>query len=293
MFERFTDQARTVVVLAEEEARLMRHGHIGTEHLLVGLARVDDAVAAPMLRAHGLTGEKARAEVVAIVGVGNAEPGGQIPFTPAAHDALEATLRESLELGHDRVEPAHLLLGVLRQRDGVARRVLAAAGGRPPTGAARGGRAPPGAEEPALVPGRYAPRRADAGHAGRDADRRPRQPARRRRRAAQHPRTRRRRRRLAARARCRRARRAADAGRAVGQPRRDGSATRSRSTTTWWTGMSSSSRSRSTSPDSSQRERACGCVETMTSSAAKRRSSSAAAVSGVSALTQPVASTPC
>jgi ATP-dependent Clp protease ATP-binding subunit ClpC len=132
MFERFTDQARQVVVLAQEEARLMRHGHIGTEHLLVGLARIDDAVAAPMLHAHGLTGEKARAEVVAIVGVGNAEPGGQIPFTPAAHDALDATLRESLELGHERVEPAHLLLGVLRQRDGVARRVLSAAGAHPP-----------------------------------------------------------------------------------------------------------------------------------------------------------------
>jgi ATP-dependent Clp protease ATP-binding subunit ClpA len=132
MFERFTDHARQVVVLAEEEARLMRHGHIGTEHLLVGLARVDDDVASPMLHDHGLTGEKARAEVVAIVGIGNTEPGGQIPFTPAAHDALEATLRESLELGHDRVEPAHLLLGVLRQRDGVARRLLSGAGANPP-----------------------------------------------------------------------------------------------------------------------------------------------------------------
>jgi ATP-dependent Clp protease ATP-binding subunit ClpC len=132
MFERFTDHARQVVVLAQEEARLMRHGHIGTEHLLIGLARVDDDVASPMLHDHGLTGEKARAEVVAIVGIGNTEPGGQIPFTPAAHDALEATLRESLELGHDRVEPAHLLLGVLRQRDGVARRVLSAAGANPP-----------------------------------------------------------------------------------------------------------------------------------------------------------------
>jgi ATP-dependent Clp protease ATP-binding subunit ClpC len=131
MFERFTDQARQVVVLAQEEARLMRHGHIGTEHLLVALARVDDEVATPMLADHGLTAEKARAEVVAIIGVGNTEPGGQLPFTPAAHDAVEATLRESLELGHDRVEPAHLLLGVLRQRDGVARRVLAGAGAHP------------------------------------------------------------------------------------------------------------------------------------------------------------------
>jgi ATP-dependent Clp protease ATP-binding subunit ClpC len=131
MFERFTDQARQVVVLAQEEARLMRHGHIGTEHLLVGLARVGDDVATPMLADHGLTPEKTRAEVVAIIGVGNVEPGGQLPFTPAAHDALEATLRESLELGHDRVEPAHLLLGVLRQRDSVARRVLAGAGAHP------------------------------------------------------------------------------------------------------------------------------------------------------------------
>jgi ATP-dependent Clp protease ATP-binding subunit ClpC len=131
MFERFTDQARQVVVLAQEEARLMRHGHIGTEHLLVALARVDDEVATPMLADHGLTAEKARAEVVAIIGVGNAEPGGQLPFTPAAHDAVDSTLRESLELGHDRVEPAHLLLGVLRQRDGVARRVLAGAGAHP------------------------------------------------------------------------------------------------------------------------------------------------------------------
>jgi ATP-dependent Clp protease ATP-binding subunit ClpC len=131
MFERFTEQARQVVILAQEEARLMRHGHIGTEHLLVALARVDDEVATPMLADHGLTGEKTRAEVVAIVGIGNVEPGGQLPFTPAAHDALDATLRESLELGHDRVEPAHLLLGVLRQRDGVARRVLSAAGAHP------------------------------------------------------------------------------------------------------------------------------------------------------------------
>src|SRR4051794_18152374 len=132
MFERFTEQARQVVVLAQEEARLMRHGHIGTEHLLVALARVGDDVASPLLAGHGLTAEKSRAEVAAIVGVGDVEEaGGMIPFTPAAKDALEATLRESLELGHDRVEPAHLLLGVVRQRDGVARRVLAGAGAHP------------------------------------------------------------------------------------------------------------------------------------------------------------------
>src|SRR4051812_37123388 len=130
MFERFTDQSRQVVVLAQEEARLMRHGHIGTEHLLVALARVGDGVATPMLAEHGLNAEKARAEVVGMIGVGSAE-GGAIPFTPAAKDALEAALRESLGLGHERVEPAHLLLGVLRQRDGVARRVLAGAGAHP------------------------------------------------------------------------------------------------------------------------------------------------------------------
>ena len=131
MFERFTEQARQVMVLAQEEARLMRHAHIGTEHLLVALARVGDDVASAVLRDHGLTGEKARAAATRLVGVGD-HGDGQIPFTPAAHDALEATLREALSLGHDRVEPAHLLLGILRQQDAVARRMLLNAGANPP-----------------------------------------------------------------------------------------------------------------------------------------------------------------
>jgi ATP-dependent Clp protease ATP-binding subunit ClpC len=131
MFERFTDQARQVVVLAQEEARLMRHGHIGTEHLLVALAaRWRRRRHADARRARVDPGEDPR-------GVSSRHRRRQhrarrpAPVHPAAHDALEATLRESLELGHDRVEPAHLLLGVLRQRDSVARRVLAAAGRHP------------------------------------------------------------------------------------------------------------------------------------------------------------------
>jgi ATP-dependent Clp protease ATP-binding subunit ClpC len=131
MFERFTEQARQVVVLAQEEARLMRHERVGTEHLLVGLAWVDDDVASAILRAHGLTGEQARAAVVRLAGVGDRGEGGHFPFTPAAKDALDATLREALGLGHDMVQPAHLLLGILRQRDALARRVLSSAGANP------------------------------------------------------------------------------------------------------------------------------------------------------------------
>jgi ATP-dependent Clp protease ATP-binding subunit ClpC len=131
MFERFTESARQVVVLAHEEARLMRHERVGTEHLLVGLARVDDDVASAVLRAHGLTGENARAAVVRLAGVGDAGEEGHFPFTPAARDALDATLREALGLGHDKVQPAHLLLGILRQRDALARRVLSSAGANP------------------------------------------------------------------------------------------------------------------------------------------------------------------
>jgi ATP-dependent Clp protease ATP-binding subunit ClpC len=131
MFERFTESARQVVVLATEEAKLMRHERVGTEHLLVGLARVDDDVVSAVLRAHGLTGEKTRAAVVRLAGVGDASEQGHVPFTPAAQDALDATLREALGLGHDRVQPAHLLLGILRQRDALARRLLSSVGANP------------------------------------------------------------------------------------------------------------------------------------------------------------------
>jgi ATP-dependent Clp protease ATP-binding subunit ClpC len=131
VFERFTDDARLVMVLAQEEVRLMRHAHIGTEHLLVALARVGDDVASVVLGEWGLAGQQARAEVVRITGVGDEPAGGQLPFTPAAHDAVQAAAHESLALGQERVEPAHLLLAILKQRDALARRLLMSAGATP------------------------------------------------------------------------------------------------------------------------------------------------------------------
>ncbi len=121
MFDRFTEQARHIVTVALDEARMMRHGHVGTEHLLVALADV------PPL---GMNRSSARAEVVKAVGLGD-EPdaaGQMMPFTGAAQEALETSVHESMKLGHDTVEPGHVLLGLLRQRDGVALRVLAASG---------------------------------------------------------------------------------------------------------------------------------------------------------------------
>jgi ATP-dependent Clp protease ATP-binding subunit ClpC len=129
VFERFTEQARLVVVLAQEEARLMRHGHIGTEHLLLGLVRVEDDSAKVAFAALGLTVERVRAEVVRHVPVGTETESGTIPFTAAAKEALEVALREALGQGHDAIVPGHLMLAVLRQSDGVARRILVDAGG--------------------------------------------------------------------------------------------------------------------------------------------------------------------
>ncbi len=125
MFERFTPAAREIVVVALEEARMMRHARVGTEHLLVA------AAAHPAIATLGLTRERARAEVVRTVGLGESYVEGQLPFTPAAQDALDASLHEAMRLGQERVEPGHVVLGLLRQRDGVALRVIAAAGGAP------------------------------------------------------------------------------------------------------------------------------------------------------------------
>jgi ATP-dependent Clp protease ATP-binding subunit ClpC len=122
MYERFTDEARRVVTDAQDEARLMRHGHVGTEHLLVALAEQ------PAL---ALTRERARAEVVKAVGLGDEPESARAPFTAAAQAALEAALPEAMQLGHSAVEPAHIVLGLLRQRDGVALRVLSTAGAGP------------------------------------------------------------------------------------------------------------------------------------------------------------------
>ncbi len=130
MFERFTPRAHDVLRVAQEEAHLMRHAHIGTEHLLVGLARGEED-AAVMLHRFGLSDDTARAEVVQLVGMGDHTGGGGLPFTPAAKDALEQAVGEAMRLGHERVDSAHLLLAILRQPDAVARRMLMSAGAAP------------------------------------------------------------------------------------------------------------------------------------------------------------------
>jgi ATP-dependent Clp protease ATP-binding subunit ClpA len=130
MIERFTERAREVLRVAQEEAHLMQHAHIGTEHLLVGLARGEED-AAVMLHRFGLSGDTARAEVVQLVGMGDHPAGGGLPFTPAAKDALEKAIGEAMRLGHERADSGHLLLAILRQPDAVARRMLMSAGAAP------------------------------------------------------------------------------------------------------------------------------------------------------------------
>ena len=124
MFERFTERARQVVVLAQEEARQLRHEHIGTEHLLLGLLR-EEHIAAHVLEAFDVTIEEARAQVSRVVGVGDKAPVGQIPFTPRAKHALELSLREALSLGQNHIEPEHILLGLVQRPDSAGARILA------------------------------------------------------------------------------------------------------------------------------------------------------------------------
>ncbi len=125
MFERFTERARQVIVLAQEEARTLRHNYIGTEHMLLGLLREADGVAARVLGSLEVTLEEVRAEVTRIVGEGDAESQGQIPFTPRAKKVLEMALREALSLGHNYIGTEHVLLGLVRESEGVAARILA------------------------------------------------------------------------------------------------------------------------------------------------------------------------
>jgi ATP-dependent Clp protease ATP-binding subunit ClpC len=139
MFERFTDQARRVVVLAQEEARMLNHGHIGTEHLLLGLVHEGEGVAARALESLNISLPAVRREVEEIIGRGERPPSGHIPFTPEAKQALELSLRESNQLGHNYIGTEHLLLGLLREGEGVAAQVLVKMGPEP--GAAAGGRA--------------------------------------------------------------------------------------------------------------------------------------------------------
>lgn len=124
MFERFTERARKVVVLAQEEARSLRHNYIGTEHLLLGLLREGEGVAAQVLASLGVALDGAREQVEGIVGYGEEETGGQAPFTPRSKKVLELALRESMQLGHNYIGTEHLLLGLTRESEGVAAHVL-------------------------------------------------------------------------------------------------------------------------------------------------------------------------
>ena len=158
MFERFTDRARRVVVLAQEEARMLNHNYIGTEHILLGLVHEGEGVAATALESLGIALEGVRQQVEEIIGQGQQAPSGHIPFTPRAKKVLELSLREALQLGHNYIGTEHILLGLIREGEGVAAQVLVKLGadlnrvrqqvlqqlsgsaGREPTEGAGGGR---------------------------------------------------------------------------------------------------------------------------------------------------------
>jgi ATP-dependent Clp protease ATP-binding subunit ClpC len=124
LFERFTERARQVVVLAQEEARTLKHNHVGAEHLLLGLLREGGAPATPALESFDITLERVRGEVVRIVGVGAEGSSGQMPFTPDAKRVLEVALQEVRALGHHYIGTEHILLGLLTLREGVSARIL-------------------------------------------------------------------------------------------------------------------------------------------------------------------------
>jgi ATP-dependent Clp protease ATP-binding subunit ClpC len=124
LFERFTERARQVVVLAQEEARTLKHNYIGTEHILLGLLREEEGLAARVLESLDITVERVRSQVVRIVGSGEEVTSGQIPFTPRAKKVLELALREALSLGHNYIGTEHILLGLVRENEGVAARIL-------------------------------------------------------------------------------------------------------------------------------------------------------------------------
>jgi ATP-dependent Clp protease ATP-binding subunit ClpC len=124
LFERFTDRARRVVVLAQEEARALRHDYIGTEHILLGLIHEGHGVAAKALESLGIGLQAVREQVEELIGQGEAERPGHIPFTPRAKKVLELSLRESQQLGHTYIGTEHILLGLIREGEGVAAQVL-------------------------------------------------------------------------------------------------------------------------------------------------------------------------
>jgi len=124
VFERFTERARQVVVLAQEEARELKHNYIGTEHLLLGLLREGDSVPTRVLEGLGVTFAKVKGQVARTIGQGDEVTPGQIPFTPRAKKVLELALREALTLKHSYIGPEHILLGLVRENEGVAARIL-------------------------------------------------------------------------------------------------------------------------------------------------------------------------
>lgn len=124
MFERFTDRARRVVVLAQDEARDLGHAYIGTEHLLLGLIREGDGVAARALISLGESFDALQVQIVDAIGTGEGQPSGHIPFTPRAKKILELALRESRQLGHHYIGTEHILLGIVREAEGVAAQIL-------------------------------------------------------------------------------------------------------------------------------------------------------------------------
>jgi ATP-dependent Clp protease ATP-binding subunit ClpA len=124
MFEQFTDRARRVVVLAQEEARMLNHNYIGTEHILLGLIHEGEGVAAKALESLGISLEAVRQQVEEIIGQGQQAPSGHIPFTPRAKKVLELTRREAEQLGHNYIGTEHILLGLIREGNGVAAQVL-------------------------------------------------------------------------------------------------------------------------------------------------------------------------
>jgi ATP-dependent Clp protease ATP-binding subunit ClpA len=128
MFERFTERSRRVVVLAQEEARMLNHNYIGTEHILLGLIHEGAGVAAKTLESLGISLDAVRQQVLEIIGQGQQAPSGHIPFTPRAKKVLELSLREALQLGQEYIGTEHILLGLIREGDGVAAQVLAKLG---------------------------------------------------------------------------------------------------------------------------------------------------------------------
>src|SRR5213594_1524696 len=124
VFERFTERARQVVVLAQDEARALKHNYIGTEHILLGLLREEEGLAARVLESLDITVEEVRDQVARIVGQGDEVTTGQIPFTPRAKKVLELALREALSLGHNYIGTEHILLGLVRENEGIANRIL-------------------------------------------------------------------------------------------------------------------------------------------------------------------------